>query len=438
MSRGTRRSVAALVVAFAVMMVTSSVAWAAGPKITSFTPATGNTGTRVVITGTGFTGTSGVQFAGVAASSFTVDSPTQITATVASGTTTGKIRVAGPGGAVQSTSLFTIARLPSTSSGFTFTPMSGPVGTAVVITGSGFSGATSVEFGGLSAAYNVDSATQITATVPAKATTGKIRIETASDVFQLTDTFTVTKAAAQTTTFSPSGGVVGSKVVITGAGFLGTTSVEFSGKAATFNVDSPTQITATVPAGAVTGKLRITTPTGAFQTTQTFAVLPAPAPVVIGGDWESTQGQYVLIGSGFTSVTGVTVAGVPVQWFRINNDGNMTFLAAKGTTSGQVVLTIAGGKQFSPSQWAHVPLQFVQTQSNESAYSGERITFTVRLTGVTSMTFGGASATIDSLTPLGDGEYLLTVTVPQGPVYGPVILTSAQGTFTLPAWFKIF
>ena len=193
-----------------------------------------------------------------------------------------------------------------------------------------------------------------------------------------------------------------------------------------------------MPAGAVTGKLRITTPTGAFQTTQTFAVLPAPAPVVIGGDWESTQGQYVLIGSGFTSVTGVTVAGVPVQWFRINNDGNMTFLAARGTTSGQVVLTIAGGKQFSPSQWAHVPLQFVQTQSNESAYSGERITFTVRLTGVTSMTFGGASATIDSLTPLGDGEYLLTVTVPQGPVYGPVILTSAQGTFTLPAWFKIF
>ncbi len=48
-----------------------------------------------------------------------------------------------------------------------FTPGSGFVGSSVVITGSGFSGATSVRFGAAEASFAVDSDSQITATVPA-------------------------------------------------------------------------------------------------------------------------------------------------------------------------------------------------------------------------------------------------------------------------------
>jgi len=75
------------------------------PTITSFTPTSGGTGTSVIITGTHFTGTE-VKFGGTDAASFTVDSDTQITATVGSGST-GKVTVTTPGGTATSSTDFT-------------------------------------------------------------------------------------------------------------------------------------------------------------------------------------------------------------------------------------------------------------------------------------------------------------------------------------------
>jgi len=62
----------------------------------------------------------------------------------------------------------------------TFTPTKGPVGTLVTIPGFGFTGATDVQFNGVSATpgFTVVSDTQITATVPVGATTGPITVVT--------------------------------------------------------------------------------------------------------------------------------------------------------------------------------------------------------------------------------------------------------------------
>lgn len=63
--------------------------------------------------------------------------------------------------------------------------------------------------------------------------------------------------------FNPSSGCPGDGVLITGGGFSGATAVTFNGvPAASFVVQSPTQITTIVPNGATTGKLRVTTPKG--------------------------------------------------------------------------------------------------------------------------------------------------------------------------------
>lgn len=91
-----------------------------------------------------------------------------------SGTATITVTVTDGGGASASDSfVLTVAAAPSITS---FTPGSGPAGTVVVITGTNFSGATNVRFNGVAAAYTVNSATQITATVPATATTGPISV----------------------------------------------------------------------------------------------------------------------------------------------------------------------------------------------------------------------------------------------------------------------
>jgi IPT/TIG domain len=87
----------------------------AAPTITSFTPTFGPVGTSVVITGTNFTGATAVTFNNVAATSFTVNSVTQITATVPTTATTGPIKVTTPGGSVTSTTNYTVSKVHSRS-----------------------------------------------------------------------------------------------------------------------------------------------------------------------------------------------------------------------------------------------------------------------------------------------------------------------------------
>ena len=76
--------------------------------ITSFTPDHGNTNTRVLINGVGFTGVSSVTFNGQPAASFAFLSDMQVRAIVPAGATTGKIGLTTPAGTTSSLTNFTI------------------------------------------------------------------------------------------------------------------------------------------------------------------------------------------------------------------------------------------------------------------------------------------------------------------------------------------
>lgn len=69
-------------------------------------------------------------------------------------------------------------------------------------------------------------------------------------------------------------GAVGSSVVILGTGLTGATSVTFNGTSAVFTVVSSSEITATVPAGATSGRVQVTTPTVVLLSNQNFRVTP--------------------------------------------------------------------------------------------------------------------------------------------------------------------
>jgi hypothetical protein len=94
-------------------------------------------------------------------------------------------------------------------------------------------------------------------------------------------------AGPQITGFSPTSACAGTtpSVVITGSNFTGATAVSFNGTAATFTVNSATQITATLPAAATTGQISVTTPSGTATTAAlspsvfTVNALPVVAPI---------------------------------------------------------------------------------------------------------------------------------------------------------------
>jgi len=72
----------------------------------------------------------------------------------------------------------------------------------------------------------------------------------------------------------PTVGVVGEVVTIVGYELTGATSATFNGRPAVFKVDASTAITTIVPAGATSGKVQVTTPTGTLSSNLSFEVAP--------------------------------------------------------------------------------------------------------------------------------------------------------------------
>ena len=70
----------------------------------------------------------------------------------------------------------------------------------------------------------------------------------------------------------PASGKVGAAVKILGTDLTGAISVTFNGTAATFKVVSKSLITTTVPAGATTGTVKVTTPKGTLKSNVVFRV----------------------------------------------------------------------------------------------------------------------------------------------------------------------
>jgi hypothetical protein len=150
-----------------------------------------------------------------------------------------------------------------------FTPTSGSVGSSVSISGTGFTGATAVRFNGTTAIFTVVSDAAIQATVPAGATSGPLSVTTPGGTATSANSFAV---APTITNFTPTSGLVGASVTISGTNFTGATAVRFNGTAANFTVPSETVIQATVPAGATTGPLSVTTPAGTGTSGSAFTV----------------------------------------------------------------------------------------------------------------------------------------------------------------------
>ncbi|MFL5910878.1 MAG: beta strand repeat-containing protein [Gaiellaceae bacterium] len=142
-------------------------------SVKSFSPARGDYGQAVSITGSGFTGVTAVRFNSLPGTGLAVLDDSHLTVRVpASGSVTGAVAIVN-GSIITAPGAFTLLHVAG------FSPRSGAPGATVVITGTGFTGPSRVRFGGRDATFTVDSDGQITATVPVGALSGPIMVTVA-------------------------------------------------------------------------------------------------------------------------------------------------------------------------------------------------------------------------------------------------------------------
>ena len=170
-----------------------------------------------------------------------------------------------------------------------FSPSSGIVGTTVTVTGTNFASPT-VSFNGTAATVTASTATSITTTVPNGATTGKITVVSGTTTLTSANSFTVTLPQPTITSFTPTSGAVGTAVTITGTNFNSPT-VSFNGTSAVVGSSTATSITTSVPTGATTGNISVTSngTTVYSNTAFTVTVPPAPGELYFAGDMSAVS-----------------------------------------------------------------------------------------------------------------------------------------------------
>lgn len=144
-------------------------------------------------------------------------------------------------------------------------------------------------------------------------------------------------SAATVTSFTPTCGPVGTVVTITGTGFTGADGVIFNGtNATTWAVVNDTTATATVPAGAVTGYILVSTVGSDVSSLTSFTVTPGACGVNPGQHDRSVTLQLknhltakgiVSVGDGFIECR----SDVTVKIQRLKN-GNWKTVGTDSTT----------------------------------------------------------------------------------------------------------
>jgi hypothetical protein len=238
-------------------LLSGGAVFTVAPIIASVAPINAEPGSSITITGLNFTAITGtVTFNGQTASTSNW-SDTSITAVVPNGASNGNIVVTA--GTLQSNGQAFSVLGPAIT---ILTPSSGALGSSVTIAGTNFGVNTgTVTFNGQAASVGTWSDTSIVVTVPNGATTGSVVVSNGG-LLSGPLAFSVVTTSPTIATISPSSGISGAPVTITGAGFgtsQGSSTVAFNGvQAIVVNTWSDTSITVLVPPGTTSGNVVLT------------------------------------------------------------------------------------------------------------------------------------------------------------------------------------
>src|SRR5688500_7929981 len=191
------------------------------------------------------------------------------------------------------------------------------------------------------------SETLILSIVPAGATSGPIRVTFDGGSSTSATSFTVTQVPEEglpvITGFLPTSGSVGVQVLITGSNLTeGVLGVNFGGVTAALE-QRPEGVLATVPAGAQTGPISITTIHGVATTQTDFVVLLVPEIHSIEPMSGTTSTRIEIFGSEIADATEVLFNGVSAQ-FEVNPvGGSLVAIVPVNATTGFITVRTPKG-----------------------------------------------------------------------------------------------
>lgn len=177
--------------------------------------------------------------------------------------------------------------------------------------------------------------------------------------------FTIGEPAACIVGFSPTSGQVGDKVTLLGVRFTNVREVSFGNRPAPFTVNSANEIVATVPAGAVTGLLRVTTNNGGVNSLQPFTLLNT-APVAASKEYTIRRNQPLN-----GQLAGSDADGNPLRF---------EIVRLEGSTLGAVQLTNPTNGSFTytpPTGYTGNDVFFYRISDGAQASSVARVTISV-------------------------------------------------------------
>lgn len=327
-----------------------------------------------------------------------------------------------------------------------FTPTSGPVGTVVTITGTGLAKTSDVLFNGSSARFSISSDVQLIATVPAEATTGLITVTTPNGTATSKSVFTVSPTISA---ISPAAGPVGSQVVITGNNLQGATSVQFfNGVEATeVVVQSSTTILTTVPLGARTGQLTVTTPNGKAKSADKFTVTEPTIPLPVISSFSPASGPVgttvTIFGSNLDGASEVAFNGTPCAGIISKTATDIVVLVPNGASSGIISVKTALGSVVSKDRFkvtvgtpSTAPI--ITSFSPASGPVGTQVSITgsnlgSQMTDLLSVSFNGTRCLKFEWISASQ----IKATVPAGAQSGQITVTTISGTATSKDRFRV-
>lgn len=398
------------------------------PFIYTVSPVAGTTGTAVAVNMANFTtGTFAINGTNQAIAS---QGGTRFAFQVAAGSTTGNMVATNASGSDTYLLPFTVVA-PTAPLITAFTPFGGEPGTEVTLTGSNLQNATFTFTGSSNAIIISQTASQATIVVPNNAQNGPITATNPSGSSSSSQNFIVSRPTLAITGFTPTSGVVGTTVLITGRVFTGATEVTFNGVNASFTVVNDTAIRAVVPDAAVTGNISVASAASSAISTGLFTV-SAPAPTIT-----SFSPSVALLGTNVT-ITGTNLSGAvvfinAVQAQVVSNTATSLIITVPANaTTGLLTVTTVGGSVNSATSLTVAGLPVITAFSPTRGAEGS----TVIISGTN---FDNATAFLGN-TPVSivsSTSTSLTIRIPAGGTTGRFRVVTPFGADTADTDFTV-